>query len=329
MINQGMSTVPDEEMKVFEGISFADGFVNVEEAIILDHVRSAIRRGHPQIRPQAPTYDRIALVGSGPSLAETEQELVQAVREGAKLVTLNGAYHWCLAHNLQPRTQIVLDARPSNARFVQPEVPGCRYVLASQCAPEVWDAVAGRPQVWIFHASTGLSGPLREILDTFYQGQWFGVTGGVTVLTRALNLLRALGYLRFDLFGCDSCWMHGEHHAMAQPENAHDKCVRLRVWWPGDPTKGRTFICSPWHLKQFEDFLQTIRINGNNYQIAVHGHGLLAYALEASVNVEWSQESTDGSTSLQDLQPCEKEDRQHDDQPRRDDLSDVVAHLRE
>lgn len=291
MINaESMTTVPDDQMKVMEGIALADGFLNVPDDVILANVRYAIRQGHPQIRPLGPNYDRIALVGSGPSLKDTEGELLEALREGAKLVTMNAGYHWALDHNLIPKSQIVMDARPSNARFLEPNIPGCNYVLASQCAPETWDAVQGREKVWIFHASSGLDDGLRTLLDGYYLGQWYGVIGGVTVLTRSLNLLRALGYLRFDLFGCDSCWFGDSHHILPQPENETDKCVAVRAWWPGDASKGRTFICSPWHLKQFEDLLQTIKINGDSFQIAIHGNGLLAYALEASTNVEWSTE---------------------------------------
>lgn len=289
MINEA-ATVDDATLQVIAGVEL-HGRVNVEDQVLLDNIRSAIRRGHPQVRPQGANYDRVALVGSGPSLKDTLPELRQLVQDGAKLVTLNGAYHYCLEHHLQPRTQIVMDARASNARFVEPALPDCRYVLASQCHPDVWDAVAGRPHVWIFHAATGADDATKHLLDAYYAGQWFGVGGGVTVLTRAINVLRTLGYLRFDLFGADSCWMGGDHHAFAQPENETDRCVRMKVWPEGEPEKVRKFICSPWHIKQFEDFLQMIRVNGDHFLLNVHGSGLLAYALEASADVEWSKET--------------------------------------
>lgn len=286
MINES-AVIEEDRLRVLDGVTLK-GSVNVSDEGLLANVRSAIRRPYPQVRPQAANGDRVVLVGGGPSLKDTESELVALVQGGAKLVTVNGAYQWCLARNLFPKSQIVMDARPSNARFVEPEIPHCNYVLASQCAPETWDAVEGRPNVWMFHAASGADGPLKELLDAHYLGQWFGVGGGTTVVTRALMLLRTLGYLRFDLFGVDSCFMHGEHHAYAQAENAADRPLKFTVAPSGAPEMGRVFECAPWHVKQFEDFLQLVRVNGEHLLLNVHGDGLLAYALAASAELEWS-----------------------------------------
>lgn len=284
MINESC-TVSEDTLKVLEGVEF-HGAVNVPEERLLDNVRSAIHRPYPQIRPQAANYDRIALVGGGPSLDSTEDELVQLIKEGAKLVTVNGSYQWCLERNLIPKTQIVMDARASNARFVEPYTPGCRYILASQCAPETWDAVADRPEVWMFHAVNEESGPFKDLLDTHFLGRWFGVGGGITVITRAIGLLRTVGYMRFDLFGVDCCFMDGKHHAYAQAENERDKGFPFTVHPTDHPELKRTFMCAPWHAKQFECFLQLIRVNGQHFLLNAHGDGLLAYALNASAGLQ-------------------------------------------
>jgi hypothetical protein len=280
VINESVD-ISDEELHVLDGVQL-NGEVNVSDEVLLANVRSSIRRSHRQIRPQPSNHDRIALVGGGPSLVDTESELVEAVAAGAKLVTVNGAYHWCLERNLFPRTQIVMDARASNARFVDPYTPGCRYVLASQCAPETWDAVEDRPDVWIWHAAVGADGPLKELLDKFYLGQWLGIGGGITVVTRAISLLRALGYLRFDLFGVDSCFLHGDHHAYAQAENEADRAFPVTVGPKDHPELARVFQCAPWQMKQAECLLQTVRINGDHFLLNVHGDGLFAYMLQVS-----------------------------------------------
>ena len=281
MLNDALA-VTDDRLSVFDGVELS-GKVNVDDDQLLANVRSAIRRPYPQIKPQALQHTRICLVGSGPSLADTLPELVGLLHQGAKLVTLNGAYRWALDHYLHPGTQIVMDARPENARFLEPAIPRCRYVLASQCAPETWDVVEGR-DVWMFHAATGSSGPLKDLLDAHYLGQWFGVGGGTTVLTRAISLLRTVGYVRFDLFGADSCWLKGRHHAFDQPENAKDKWVSMMVAPTGHPELTKVFRCSGWMVKQAEDFLQQIRINGSQFVVTVHGDGLLAYILQSSAD---------------------------------------------
>jgi hypothetical protein len=111
------------------------------------------------------------------------------------------------------------------------------------------------------------------------------VDAGTTVIMRALLLLRALGFLRFDLFGVDSCFMGGKHHAYAQPENASDRPIPFLVHPTGHPESRRLFLCAPWHAKQLECFLQAIRLHGDKFLLRVHGDGLLAFALRASADV--------------------------------------------
>jgi len=287
--------------------AMANGEMNTEEPQILANIASSIRRGWPQMRRDPNRPDRICLVGSGPSLADTWSELRQLVWEGATLVTLNGAYHYCLERNLRPQTQIVMDARPSNARFVQPLVPKCNYLLASQCAPEVWDAVDGRENVWIWHPVVKTEANATELLNRYYGGQWMGVGGGTTVASRAIFLLRTAGYLRYDLFGIDCCWMGDEHHALPQPENANDakNKHRIRASVRGSE-ESREFLVSPWMLKQAEDFLTMMQINGKHFSLTVHGDGLLAYLMRllatASVeDVQLTQETAHGSAGVQTL----------------------------
>jgi len=289
MINEDATIPEDAVLKVIEGVEFS-GRVNVEDTILLDNVRSAIRRPYPQIKPQGLNFERAALVGGGPSLKTTEHELVDLLKERAALITVNGSYHWCLEHNLIPKTQMVMDARPSNARFVKPYVPHCRYVIASQCAPEVWNAVEGYPDVWIFHCVNEAEGAFKELLDQHYLGNWYGVGGGITVITRAMSLLRAIGCVRFDLFGVDCCFLDGQHHAYAQEENEKDRAFPFKVYPTGHPELEQRFLCAPWHAKQFECFLQMIRVNGHHFQINVHGNGLLASALAMSADLQIATE---------------------------------------
>jgi len=280
-------------LKVIEGLEI-QGSINTTDDVIREHIAHSIRLGYPQIKPQGVQMDRVCLVGGGPSLEDTFDELKDLYFSGAKVVTVNGAYRWCLEHNIRPSAQIVLDARAENARFVNPAIPQCRYLVASQCHRDTWTAVEGRHDVWIWHAA-GADSPHRELLDAYYCGRWAQMPGGTTVIVRALLLLRLIGYVRFDLFGVDSCFMGTKHHAYAQPENDGDKPAVFTVQPTGHPELARNFVCAGWHVKQLECFLQTIRLYGDKFKIRVHGDGLLAYALSASANVEWSAVNGDGA----------------------------------
>jgi hypothetical protein len=197
-----------------------------------------------------------------------------------------------LERNYRPSAQIVLDARASNARFVDPAIPQCKYLLSSQCHPDTWARLEGREHVWIWHSGSG-AGAQKDLLDAYYCGQWAVTAGGTTVAMRALHLLRALGYIRMDLFGIDSCYLGDAHHAYAQPENDKDGRLKLTINPSWNPQEKQTFYCAPWHIKQLEDFLQTVRINGEHFLLNIHGNGLLAFALGAGSAVEWSQDAAD------------------------------------
>lgn len=271
-----VTTPMSDPLRVIEGLE-CRGRVNVDDITLLAHVETAIRQGHPQLRVETVKPDRVAIVGSGPSLAETEGELRDLVFAGAKVVALNGAYRWCIDHNIRPSAMVMLDARESNVRFLDPAVPQCKYFLASQCHPNVWPAVADRDVIlWHAMAKDNADG---AVLDAYYgAGRWVPVAGGTTVLTRAIGLLRTAGYLRFDLFGADSCWLDGAHHAFPQAENAREVAYTVRVE-SADPALARVFTCAPWHVKQLEDVLQLIRVSGHQFSLSVHGRGLLAAAI--------------------------------------------------
>jgi hypothetical protein len=283
-------TETPDALKVHDGIEM-QGNINTDDAQLLANIQHSIRLGYPQVKPQHPQRERVCLVGGGPSLADTFGELRDLYFAGAKVVTVNGAYQWCLDRNIRPSAQIVLDARAGNARFVDPVVPQCRYLLASQCAPETWVAVDGRPDVWIWHAVAADNPTAKPVLDEYYRGMWMATPGGTTVIIRALTVLRALGFLRFDLFGVDSCYMGGEHHAYQQPENDTDRAYPFVVYPTGHPEMARTFQCAPWHAKQLECFLQTVRLNGHQFLLNIHGNGLLAFALQCSAGVEMERAS--------------------------------------
>lgn len=282
MLNAG-AAVDDSVLKVLAG-SELRGAINTGDEELIRNIRYSISQGHPQVRPDTAKADRVVLVGGGPSLDSTFDELRTMLWEGGSiLVTVNGAYHWAIERNLRPQVQIVVDARPHNVRFVYPEVPNCRYVLASQCHPSVWEAVEGR-NAWIFHATSGQDDALRKVLDEYYNGQWYGASGGTTVITRAISVLRALGYLRFEMFGVDSCWLGETHHAYNQEENDRDRKTRVRFEPEGHPELARDFICSPWHCKQAEDFIQMIRVNGDQFLLHAHGDGLIAHILKSGAD---------------------------------------------
>ncbi|MDE2102756.1 MAG: DUF115 domain-containing protein [Patescibacteria group bacterium] len=270
------------------------GILNIDEDTIRANVKQNLADGWQQVQPHEPTDRDVIILGGGPSLDAHLSDIRRMREAGAALITMNGAYHWALEHELVPSAQIVVDARPFNARFTHPVVENCRYLIGSQVAPET---LAGLPadRTWLWHTTAEV---IRDLLneDSEKTGRpWFGIPGGCTVLLRAIPLLRMLGYRHFHLFGCDSCLLDDKHHAYGQPENDGQLLIPAIIG-------GRTFTCQPWHVAQGEEFMRLIRMMGDQFELEVYGDGLLAWILkhgaQLDIEAEEAQEASESATQL-------------------------------
>jgi hypothetical protein len=253
------------------------GILNVPEEQVKANVRANLARGFAQATPHESNDFEVMILGGGPSL-DAHLEEIRALRaDGVKLIALNGAHDWCLDNGLTPSAMIMVDAREFNARFTRRPVSACRYLLASQCHPSVFDGIPPE-QVVLWHTTAEM---IREELDAA-DPVWFGIPGGSTVLLRAIPLLRMLGYCKFHLFGCDSCLQGEQHHAYAQPENDDPLAIPVTVG-------GRVFHCHAWMLSQAQEFQDLIRYLGEAFELEVHGDGLLAHILNVGADLQDAQ----------------------------------------
>lgn len=248
--------------------------LNVSHETIHRNIETNIRRHLPQLALHDESPEHIALVGGGWSLDQTFEELRALYFRGVKLVALNGAANWLMARNLRPSMHIIMDAKPENAAFVQAPIPHCKYFLASQCDPSVFDACEGR-DVRVFHVISTDGEEEREVLDKYYNRRWHIVPGAGTVGMVGLMMCRMLGFRFQHLFGIDSCSEPetGAHHAYDQPWNNDDGA---RWFW----CAGRKFLCSGMQASQVGNFVDIVSAHGDKLELKVHGPGILAHILE-------------------------------------------------
>lgn len=256
---------------------------NVTDDVIMEQVSVNIRRFVPQVYKHQPNKEIVALVCGGPSLETTKKELVQAVWDGAKVVALNGAYGWCIEQNIRPSAMIMLDARQFNARFVEPAIAGCRYLLASQCHPDAFERCKDR-DVWIWHCCSTGDGEY-EMIKKYYFNMTWPIPLGTTVAIKAIQILNLLGFSSFHIFGLDSCWMGDEHHAYPQGENDNDKHLPTWLNPDGHPELAEKFFCAPWMMRQAVDFQNLIRAQGDKFRLNVRGNGLIAAIMRTSATL--------------------------------------------
>lgn len=261
-----------------------DGKVNVE----LDRIKKNIRENAKtewQLTHPHPMQEReVMMICGGPSLNEYTDEIIKLRAEGMAMITTNGTYNWAIRNGMIPSMQLVIDARSFNKRFVQPVVDDCKYMLASQCHPSVFE---GLPQdrTYIWHVSGHHEGEVKDLFDELYE-IWFPIPGGSTVTLRGLCLLRMLGFHKIHMYGFDSCYQEDKHHAYSQPENDYKNSGALPI-----EVGGRVFQCDPWMYCQAKEFMDMIGLFGDEIDLNVKGDGLIAHIIKTGAELSALEEN--------------------------------------
>lgn len=200
------------------------------------------------------------IVGGGPSLARELWRLKGYQLSGATVFATNNTYAYLKEAGIPPDAHVMHDARVGNLPFVAPEGP-CYY--ASQCHPSVLDAAGDRLICWHPYSEIAL-----EVIGESTKGPTM-VAGGSTVGLNAIALAYILGYRKFLLFGFDSSYEEGAHHAYTQTLN--DGEVVLDVQGDGKP-----FKAAPWMVQQADQFMDLARnLLAYGCELYVYGDGLL------------------------------------------------------
>ena len=254
------------------------GAINTSKDLILEHVKTNVRRQLPQLKVYQPSSEEIILALGGPSLRENIEDLKAQVKAGLKVVSVNGTHDYLISHGIKPSVHIMIDARPTNSRFVQNAIDGCRYFISSQCHPSVFDTLRDK-QVYIFHADSHEE--VTEFLKSYYFERFHIVEGGSTVGSRSLMLLRMLGFSRMHVYGFDSCLIGDKHHAYEQKENDGDQTIKI-VTKPNE----REFVCAAWMAKQAQEFQDIVQHRGDLFELNVIGDGLIAHIIKTGSRLE-------------------------------------------
>lgn len=256
----------------------------VQPNVPLDKLERNLRvnasRGLQQAVPHLKNNNRLILLAGGPSLNAYEDIIRAKGKAGTPIICTNGTYNWCLERDITPNGLIILDARAHNLKFISEVIPNCKYLLASQCHPDLFDSVPAE-QTWIWHSST--SSDLESVLDEVYGDEpWYSIPGGITVTLRALSLLRMLGWYKMGIYGFDGCLIDDEHHAYEQSENDGNYPVKVTVG-------KREFQCHPWMAVQAKNFQDQYRDMKGTINISVHGDGLIAHLMRNPKHVKYEE----------------------------------------
>lgn len=247
------------------GISHAElkAVCNTAQEALLANVKAACARDLRWFEA-AEDHDRhIAIIGGGPSVVDMIEEIRWRQSVGQDVWVLNNAHKALDGADIRYDAQVLLDARPDTADFIAHQAGMC--FVASQCDPAVFRELRDQ-RVTLWHVN---SPGMPELLVQEKDRLAYLIGGGTTVGMNAIALAFARGYRKIHLYGFDSCYRDGEHHAYPQALNDGERHSEVLY---GD----KTYICAPWMVGQAQEFAEMApAYEADGCTITVHGSGLL------------------------------------------------------
>lgn len=232
---------------------------NVSDETLADNVKWA-KANVGRWLTKLPAHKRVAIiVGGGPSLADELWRIRGMRAAGGRIFACGNTARFLADHDIKPSSQVLLDARPENASFIQ---GGDTIYCASQCARETLQAAIAEDSLVCYHAAQTSYAALTADSELL-------VGGGSTVGLKAIAIAYLAGYRHFRLFGFDSSYREDAHHAYPQALNDGERRLEVKV---GD----ETFSCAPWMVSQAEEFKELLGIlNMEGCVTQVYGTGLI------------------------------------------------------
>lgn len=236
---------------------------NIPEPIVRSNVAANLKRDLPRLhdlpdRRKSKLMAPIALVGGGPSLKKTLNEL----RAFPDIMVCSSAHDYVVKQGFSPKYAVVCDAHPVTASFLQHPVKDCTYLIASMCDVTVFDALKDH-NVIMWNATCGDR-------DAF-NGEP-SIDGGCTGILRAILIADYLGWTNQHFFGLDSSFEDDVEYAYeGNPENT-SPIIDAKV-------RGHWFKSTGSWLGQAEHFREMCVTMRHVFIPTVHGNGLIAAML--------------------------------------------------
>lgn len=175
-------------------------------------IKENIARVPGRIEPYTgpPRTEPIAVVGYGPSLRDTWEE----IRDFKWVMTCSGSHRFLIDRGIVPQWHMAVDPLPKNTvDLIGEPHPDVEYLICSACNPDVvkhLEAHAAKIKLWhVFDSSD-------EGVRILPRGEW-SITGGCDVGLRALAMAAFFGFKDIHVFGMDGNARPEGRHAGAHP----------------------------------------------------------------------------------------------------------------
>lgn len=195
----------------------------------LRHLATCLAQGYPRLALGTLKQEPISIVGFGPSLRETWQEIT------FPCLSVSGAHDFLLDRGMVSTYYANCDGRDRQTAFLMRPHHDTHYLMATISNPQCWELLKGH-RVSIWHNANG-----QHIVDWIGQHDDGGVliAGGSNIGLSAIHLAGVLGYREFKIFGLDgNLDEHGVRHAGVHPDQEPQKHITRHangLNWPTTP----------------------------------------------------------------------------------------------
>lgn len=266
------------DLKVPETIS------GISRDVLVENVKSSISRGLPELsRGPWPMQTRAAaVVTGGPSINMMMDDVRKLSGEGAAIFTVKAVWRWLMNIGVAPDFCAMIDPHPSQAVYTDGAPKGMTWLVASQCHPSVFDALARQgADVMLFHVPIiGADNPGLLLPDGTLDKTKMLVPGGGGVGSRTVRMAALMRHRPLHLFGFDCCYQNGSSADPARiqggaiPSHVYrlargrDDCAPIEM-------NGRIYLSTWAFLTETVDIMQ-LCASSLIPELYIHGPGMLA-----------------------------------------------------
>lgn len=232
---------------------------NTPEGKIKENIQDNSRKFENWLRVKD-AHDGVAIfIGGGDSINNHIDD-IKAL--GGTVIAMNGSAKWAKENGIEPDWQVIVDAKPETAVFVDGD---CKQFFASQCDKATMERATDVTLVHIGSAEIESLFPDERVKE----GGYTLLGGGSTVGFAALAIAFSQGFRELHLFGFDSSYSDGKSHGYEQEMNR--LMPTTNISWGG-----KTFKASVAMKGQAEKFpLNALALKNAGCDLHVYGEGLL------------------------------------------------------
>lgn len=251
----------------------------VDTDTLIKQIKENITLGLKNVSESNDYRGPIAIVGGGPSLKDTLEEL-QAFN--GPVMACGSVHDYLVMNNVDAKWCVICDPDPLITLYMKKLSEKTTYLIASQCHNSIFEYLKNNKS-YIWHAGGD------KFNDNNFGENQLIIGGGCTIGTRAIMMAHAFGFEDIHLFGFDSCltkeYKHHAYNFETDGESVGD-ITEIRMGGPESPI----FKVAGYMLAQIFDFKKILEVYASKFRFTIHGDGALKYLMDlAKTKMETKQ----------------------------------------